>query len=137
MSTDTTETPLFNFKHVNLSDPPFFGSVAPIYKDSDTQDTKSQETPFFNSRQFCIWKEEDLEQYNQLVDVLVKWRDRGWCEFTEVSEWVAQKENWVSWIKYYALLQVPAEEMHLYLYEMNIMRVPTPTVTNTNTENTK
>lgn len=119
-----SEVSLFNFKPQGLVDPPFFGSVAPVYKESDSPDKKPQETPFFNSRQFCLWKDGELAQYNQLVDVLVKWRDRGWCEFTEVSEWVESKENWTSWIKYYALLQVPAEEMHLYLYEMDIMRMP-------------
>ena len=123
--------PIFNFKHVGLSDPPFFGSVSPVYKDGDPEDTKSQETPFFNSRQFCCWVPAEFDQYNQLVDVLVKWRDRGWCQFTEVTEWVVAKENWISWIKYYALLQVPAEEIHLYLYEMNIMRMPTVIDTNT------
>jgi len=117
------DVPLFSFKHQNLSDPPFFGSVSPIVKENDGQDKRPQETPFFNSRQFCLWKEGELAQYNQLVDVLVKWRDRGWCEFTEVTEWVEAKENWTSWIKYYALLQIPAEEMHLYLYEMDIMRI--------------
>ena len=123
MST-AANNPSFNFKHMNLNDPPFFGSVEPVYKESDAPEAKPQETPFFNSRQFCCWNIDELEQYNKLVDVLVKWRDRGWCEFTEVSEWVETKSNWLSWIKYYALLQVPAEEMHLYLYEMDIMRMP-------------
>jgi len=117
------DVPLFSFKHQNLSDPPFFGSVSPIVKENDGQDKRPQETPFFNSRQFCLWKEGELTQYNQLVDVLVKWKDRGWCDFTEVAEWVEAKENWTSWVKYYALLQIPAEEMHLYLYEMDIMRI--------------
>ena len=119
-----SDVPLFNFKPQGLADPPFFGSTAPIYKESDTPDQRPQETPFFNSRQFCLWKEEDLSHYNKLVDVLVKWRDRGWCEFTEVSEWVDTKENWISWVKYYALLQVPAEEMHLYLYEIDLLQTP-------------
>ena len=121
--TAPADIPLFNVKHLGLSDPPFLGSVTPIYTAGDKPEVLPQETPFFNSRQFRLWNDGDLEEYNKLVDVLVKWRDRGWCEFTEVSEWVESKENWTSWIKYYTLLQVPAEDMHLYLYEMNIMRI--------------
>jgi hypothetical protein len=113
-----------NFKHLNLTDPPFFGGVMPLYKESDPPEMKPQDTPFFNSKQFKLWEINELEEYNKLVDVLIKWRDRGWCEFTETSEWVPAKENWTSWIKYYALLQIPAEEMPEHLYEMNILRMP-------------
>lgn len=114
----------FNFKHIGLTDPPFMGKVAPIYKDTDPEQAKPQETPFFNSKQFKLWVPVELQEYNQLVDVLVKWRDRGWCEFNETTEWIPDQQNWISWIKYFALIQVPAEEMHLYLYEMNLMRMP-------------
>lgn len=117
---------LFNLKHLNLNDPPFFGSTVPLYKTSDKPEDKPQETPFFNSCQFCLWEPDSLQDYNKLVDVLIKWRDRGWCEFTESTEWVSEKSNWLAWVRYYALLQVPAEEMHLYLYEMDIMRMPIP-----------
>lgn len=115
----------FTFKHTDLEDPPFFGSEVPIYKDSDKPAAKPQETPFFNSRQFHIWDAAQLEEYNKLINVLIKWRDKGWCEFTETAEWIPSKENWVSWVKYYTVLQIPAEDMHLHLYEIDIMRIPT------------
>lgn len=123
------DIPLFNFKHLGLEDPPFYGAVEPLYKEGDPASKRPQETPFFNSIQFKLWQDDELVQYNQLIDVLVKWRNRGWAEFTETSEWIESKENWISWIKYYTILQVPAEEMHLHLYEMNIMRMPIPETT--------
>lgn len=113
-----------NFRHLGLNDPPFFGSTTPIYKDSDPLSAKPQDTPFFNSVQFKLWESEQLAGYNKLIDVLVKWRDRGWCEFTEITEWIAEKQNWITWIKYAALIQVPAEELQNYLYEMNILNMP-------------
>lgn len=112
-----------NFKHLGLNDPPFYGSTVPIYKDSDPLSVKPQDTPFFNSVQFKLWESNQLEAYNKLIDVLVKWRDRGWCEFSEITEWIADKQNWITWIKYAALIQVPAEELQNYLYEMNILNM--------------
>jgi hypothetical protein len=113
-----------NFKHLGIVDPPFLGHSAPIYKDSDPLAARAQDTPFFNSVQFRLWNEGELTNYNKLIDVLVKWRDRGWCEFNEVTEWIAENQNWIAWIKYSALIQVPAEELHHYLYEMNILNMP-------------
>lgn len=113
-----------NFRHLGITDPPFFGTKAPIYKESDPASARAQDTPFFNSVQFRLWDEEQLSAYNKLIDVLVKWRDRGWCDFNEVTEWVSEKQNWISWVKYSALIQVPAEELHFYLYEMNILNMP-------------
>lgn len=119
------ETP--NFKHLGIESPPFYGATAPIYKDSDPYHTKPQDTPFFNSVQFKLWNDGELEAYNKLINVLVKWRDRGWCDFNEVTEWIADKQNWIAWIKYSALIQVPAEELHHYLYELNILNITLPT----------
>lgn len=113
-----------NFRHLGLNDPPFYGHTTPIYKDSDPLTSKPQDTPFFNSVQFRLWEPDQLEAYNKLIDVLVKWRDRGWCEFNEITEWIADKQNWITWIKYAALIQVPAEELQNYLYEMNILNMP-------------
>jgi len=113
-----------NLKHLGNEDPPFYGVNAPIYKESDPFYTKPQDTPFFNSVQFKLWDEGVLEQYNKLLNVLVKWRDRGWCDFNEITEWIETKQNWIVWIRYSALIQVPAEELHYYLYEMNILDIP-------------
>lgn len=112
-------------KHLGIEDPPFYGATAPIYKESDPYHTKPQDTPFFNSVQFRLWNDGDLDAYNKLINVLVKWRDRGWSDFNEVTEWIADKQNWIVWIKYSALIQVPAEELHHYLYEFNILNMPT------------
>lgn len=113
-----------SFRHLGITDPPFFGSKVPIYKESDPVSVRAQDTPFFNSVQFRLWDDGQLAAYNKLIDVLVKWQDRGWCNFNEVTEWIADKQNWISWIKYSAIIQVPAEELHLYLYEMNILNMP-------------
>jgi hypothetical protein len=113
-----------NFRHLGITDPPFYGATAPIYKDSDPLSAKPQDTPFFNSVQFKLWESDELKNYNKLIDVLIKWRDRGWCEFSEITEWITDKQNWITWIKYAVLIQVPAEELQNYLYEMNILNMP-------------
>ena len=100
------------------------GGVVPIIKPTDPPEAQPQEMPFFRSRQFRLWNSEDLEEYNKLNDVLVKWQNRGWCQFTEESEFVPAKENWISWIKYFVLLTISAQEMHLYLYDLDTMRIP-------------
>ena len=87
------------FKHVGIDDPPLLGKKFPLLKDTDSEASRPQFTPFFSSRQFQLWDEKSLSQYNGLVDALMKWRDRGWCEFTEELKWVEEHQNWVSWIK--------------------------------------
>lgn len=115
----------FSFKHLGITDPPFYGATQPIYKNTDPEGSKAQDTPFFNSKQFKLWAPEALTEYNKLIDVLVKWRDRGWCEFSETVEWVAPEQNWITWVRYFAVIQVPAEELHLHLYDMDILQMPT------------
>lgn len=83
-----------------------------------------QEMPFFRSRQFRLWNSAELAEYNKLNDVLIKWHRNGWCQFSEDSEFVPAKENWISWIKYFVTLTIPAEEMHLYLYDLDTMNIP-------------
>jgi hypothetical protein len=102
---------------------PFMGSVRPIIKPTDPPQSLPQEIPFFRSRQFRLWNEEDLEEYNKLNDVLVKWQSRGWCQFTEESEFIPAKENWISWIKYAVNLTIPAEELPQYLGDLDTMRI--------------
>lgn len=125
-----------NFRHLGITDPPFYGYNTPIYKESDPAYVKPQDTPFFNSVQFKLWESDQLDAYNKLIDVLVKWKDRGWCDFNETIEWIADKQNWLAWVKYSALIQVPAEELKYYLYEINILNIPMqelPTETANNT----
>jgi hypothetical protein len=102
---------------------PFMGSVRPIIKPTDPPQSLPQEIPFFRSRQFRLWNEEDLQEYNKLNDVLVKWQSRGWCQFTEESEFIPAKENWISWIKYAVNLTIPAEELPQYLGDLDTMRI--------------
>jgi hypothetical protein len=104
--------------------PPFLGAVRPITKPTDPPEAMPQEMPFFRSRQFRLWNSDELDEFNKLNDVLVKWQNKGWCQFSEESEFVPTKENWISWIKYYVLLTIPAEEMHLYLYDLDTMNIP-------------
>ena len=33
------------------------------------------------------------------------------------------KENWISWIKYFVLLTIPAEELPQYLGDLDTMRI--------------
>jgi len=103
------------FKHVGIDEPPLMGKEFPLMKDSDPESSRPQYTPFFSSRQFCLWEETDLDGYNQLIDALMKWRDRGWCEFSEEAKWVETHQNWVSWIKWYTIMQVPATEVSDHL----------------------
>tara|TARA_Y100000310_G_C20218924_1_gene594843 strand:+ start:217 stop:606 length:390 start_codon:yes stop_codon:yes gene_type:complete len=102
-------------KHVGIEDPPLLGKEFPLVKDSDPESTKPQHTPFFSSRQFQLWEDTSLAEYNQLIDALMKWRDRGWCEFSEELKWVEAHQNWVTWIKWYTVMQVPAAEVSEHL----------------------
>tara|TARA_Y100000004_G_C8710449_1_gene325660 strand:- start:39 stop:428 length:390 start_codon:yes stop_codon:yes gene_type:complete len=112
MFTPNRESPAATtFQHVGIDEPPLLGKSFPVIKDGDPESGRPQLTPFFNSRQFKLWEEKDLQDFNHLVDCLMKWRDRGWCEFTEQSEWIKEKENWMSWIKWYTVMQVPAAEV--------------------------
>ena len=99
------------FKHVGIDDPPLLGKEFPLIKDSDPESVKPQLTPFFSSRQFKLWDPSSLSDYNQLIDALMKWRDRGWCEFSEETKWVEEHQNWATWIKWYTIMQVPATEI--------------------------
>ena len=99
------------FKNVGISEPPLLGKDFPLLKDTDPEDSRPQLTPFFRSRQFKLWDEDALEDYNVLVDSLMKWRDRGWAEFTEDKEWVSEQQNWMSWVKWYTVMQVPPSEI--------------------------
>jgi hypothetical protein len=84
-----------------------------------------------------------------IVDEYERWRDTVWPEealasgrpcpvpdriadrsyrgiglrFTEESEFVPAKENWISWIKYFVLLTIPAEELPQYLGDLDTMRI--------------
>ena len=99
------------FQNVGILEPPLLGKNFPIVKDTDPEDTRPQLTPFFSSKQFMLWDPADLLGYNTLIDALMKWRDRGWAEFTEDKEWVPEERNWISWVKWYTIMQVPADEI--------------------------
>ena len=60
------------FKHVGIEDPPLLGKEFPLIKDTDPEDSKPQLTPFFSSRQFQLWSPDSLEEYNQLIDALLR-----------------------------------------------------------------
>ena len=109
MFTPSSETA--NFQHIGIDEPPLLGKKFPVIKDGDPESARPQFTPFFKSKQFRLWNDEELAEYNGLIDSLMKWRDRGWCEFNEQSEWIKEKENWMSWIKWYTVMQVPASEV--------------------------
>jgi len=110
-----SESPQATFKHVGINDPPLLGKEFPLLKEGDPESSKPQYTPFFNSRQFSLWDDAELANYNSLIDALMKWRDRGWCEFSEELKWVEAHKNWVTWIKWYTVMQVPAAEVPEHL----------------------
>ena len=113
MFNDNNETDQLQptFKQVGIDDPPLLGKEFPLVKDSDPESSKPQLTPFFSSRQFQLWQPDSLNDYNTLIDALMKWRDRGWCEFSEEVKWVQEHQNWATWIKWYTIMQVPAVEV--------------------------
>ena len=112
---DNTDSAQATLKHVGIDDPPLLGKEFPLVKDSDPESSKPQLTPFFSSRQFSLWDGDSLSEYNKLIDALMKWRERGWCEFTEDTKWVEEHQNWATWIKWYTVMQVPAAEISDHL----------------------
>ncbi len=99
------------FKNVGTLDPPLLGKNFPLLKDTDPEQDRPQLTPFFRSKQFKLWEDNQLEEYNVLIDSLMKWRDRGWAEFSEDTQWVSEFQNWISWLKWYTVMQIPADEV--------------------------
>jgi hypothetical protein len=92
-------------------EPPVLAKQVPVLKDSDPHTKRPQLMPFFNSQQFKLWDEGELERYNQLMNILLKWTQLGWCSLNTESSFNKEHQNWLVWVQWASQVQVPAEEI--------------------------
>lgn len=96
---------------LRTGDPPFLGHRPPLVKDTDPADQQLQMLPVYCSKQFRLWHPDDLTEYNKLAADLHLWRSVGWCEVSEMTEYVRAKENWIVWVRYSIMRQVSPDDM--------------------------
>lgn len=103
------------FSFNGIVEPPVLARQIPILKDEDPYYKRPQLTPFFNSQQFKLWDDGELERYNQLMNVLMKWAQFGWCMYDVKEEFNKGHQNWFVWVQWISQAQVPVEEIEAFL----------------------